>query len=214
MLGQLWVDRSSIVVEGRMDQDWERELEVLLGLASLVELDQHTELVCDGQDSGVGHGDGLLDQIGLWDLEAAAGLEVLPRVGWGGRLCTVVGCCCADDGSMGFDACLWNKCLYFFLDDVEVHFVDLEPVVQHPPPALEPEMELVQPLRIQLLGHMELKLDLASAPAVVCVLFAVALVDLVLPGLDPEGDGHRERVVDQHIAPAQGQSRSERVLED
>lgn len=63
-------------------------------------------------------------------------------------------------------------------------------------------MELMQPLRIQLPGHMELKLDLASALAVVCVFFAVALVDLVLPGLDPEGDGDRERVVDQHIAPA------------
>lgn len=95
-----------------------------------------------------------------------------------------------------------------------MHFVNLEPVVQHSPPALEPEMELVQPLRIQLLGHMELKFDLASAPAVVRVLFAVALVDLVLPGLDPEGNSHRERVVDQHIPPAQRQSRSERVLED
>lgn len=72
MLGQLWVYRPSIVVEGWMDQDWERELEVLFGLVSLVELDQYTELVCDGEDSGVRHGDGLLDQIGLWDLEAAA----------------------------------------------------------------------------------------------------------------------------------------------
>lgn len=108
ILGQLRVDRPSIVVEGWMNQDWKRELEVLFGHVSLVELDQYTELVCNGQDSGVGHGDGLLDQIGLWDLEAGVGLEVLPRIGWGGR-CTLVGCCCADDGSIGFDACLWNK---------------------------------------------------------------------------------------------------------
>lgn len=108
IFGQLRVDRPPIVVEGWMNQDWKRELEVLFGHVSLVELDQYTELVCNGQDSGVGQGDGLLDQIGLWDLEAGVGLEVLPRIGWGGR-CTLVGCCCADDGGIGFDACLWNK---------------------------------------------------------------------------------------------------------